>query len=1135
MADLLENLNERQREAVLETEGYVRVIAGAGSGKTKLLVSRYAYLVQDYGIDSANILCVTFTNKAAGEMKKRIRGLIGAENDTGLICTYHGFCNRLLRENPEKLFLNKQFQIIDNSQQKAILGDIYQKFELKLDYASFESILRKIGVVKRDGAYVTRMCNPEPCQILNEIKSRDDRIIEEFLQRQKAAYLLDFHDLISFAIHVLETFDDIREKWQDRLNYIMVDEFQDSSSVEMRLVDILSEKYRNMMIVGDPDQNIYEWRGSDVSLLVDFDKAHEPTKTIILNQNYRSTPQILQCANALIEKNELRLKKDLFTKNPAGSSVVHYHSRNDLEEMDHVIEQIKRLSIKEGFRYSDFAILYRSSFLSRIAEKKLVEKNIPYEIFGGVRFYQRMEILDILAYLKLIAYDDDASFRRVINTPRRRFGRAKLNFLEELKERGPLQQESMMQGDLFDFFPGTGIGEGVGTGLNGADGEAADGFGMGGVRADGAAVKEAAVGGSLFAVLSAHLDAREFADSDAGSFVRFINHMRAGYKKKRISDIVNEVTKDSGYESYIRELGDEERLNNLAEFKRIANEFEREFGENMSLEGFLQQIALQSGEDGGDGKDAVKLMTIHSSKGLEFPVVFILGFTEGVFPSAKTLEERKKLGLEEERRLCYVAITRAEKHLFLMDSEGTSDNGIKKMISRFLEEIGEKNYVRIGRISEELRKESRQYTAKLNREMQSETGTAKVERKIGDGVEHHVFGRGIIQAIDKKRRSYLVKFEKLEQPRNISESYFDKKHEDVRRKANESERLRNLPEEMSQFNNINNQGAHKESLKETSVEMKQEEELLTADAVETDAPSTVMPEELREEQLSIWTLEKFGEVPPDGLKFKEPDHEEAEPEEPKLAEPERPKKNGMDEPEEEDPDKYGRDEPEEEDPKKNGRDEPEEEDPEKNGRDEPEEEDPEKYEREESEDYEPEQEQAEQIDSPVISGNEKNQAAHLKKLKENSPNLWKREEVPHMGWKCVGVEDLGAPVGICEMCGYQIIRYAHQMEHPLYRSLSVGCVCAGKMEGDIAEAKQREAEFKKKQARRISFFQRKWNRSKKGNEYLKIDGHVIVLYNLEKAKHIWKYAVDNQFCKDTYASRERALAGVFDALERLRK
>lgn len=433
MADFLENLNEKQREAVLETEGYVRVVAGAGSGKTKLLVSRYAYLVQEYGIDSSNILCVTFTNKAAGEMKKRIRALIGEGQDVSLICTYHGFCHRMLRENPEKLFLGSRFQIIDTQQQKAILSEIYQKYELKLDHASFESILRKIGRIKRDTEYVPRMCDPNPCQILGEINHLDDRIMEEFLQRQKAAYALDFHDLMSFAIYLLETDSGVREKWQERLNYIMVDEFQDSSATEMRLIDILSERYQNLMIVGDPDQNIYEWRGADVRLLVDFHKEHEPVKTIILNQNYRSTPQILRCANTLIEKNELRMKKDLFTGNPDGEPVFFYHSMSESEEMEQVTALMGKLREKEGFRYSDFAILYRSGFLSRMVEKKLVEKNIPYVIFGGVRFYQRMEILDLLAYLKLIAYDDDISFKRIVNTPRRRFGRAKMNFLEGLR------------------------------------------------------------------------------------------------------------------------------------------------------------------------------------------------------------------------------------------------------------------------------------------------------------------------------------------------------------------------------------------------------------------------------------------------------------------------------------------------------------------------------------------------------------------------------------------------------------------------------------------------------------------------------------------------------------------------------
>ncbi len=1025
MANLLENLNERQIEAVLETEGYVRVIAGAGSGKTKLLVSRYAYLVQDYGIDSGNILCVTFTNKAAGEMKRRIRGLIGEGNDVSLICTYHGFCNKLLRENPEKLFLNKQFQIIDSHQQKGMLEEIYQKHELKLDYAAFETMLRKIGRAKKDMEYVRKMCDPKPCRIMSKIEDQDDQIIEEFLQRQKATYSLDFHDLIAFAIYLLETDSQVRQKWQSRLNYIMVDEFQDSSSVEMRLVEILSGMYRNLMIVGDPDQNIYEWRGSDVKLLVDFDKQHEPTKTIILNQNYRSTPQILQCANALIEKNQVRLKKDLFTRNPEGAPVVHYHSRNETEEMDQVIDNIRRLREKEGFRYSDFAIIYRASFLSRVMEKKLVEKNVPYEIFGGVRFYQRAVILDVLAYLKLIAYGDDNAFLRVVNLPRRRFGRGKVNRLEELREqekKGSFYQESLL--DLTEE------------------------------EADGKAK-------TLFATLSEHLGDREFAGSDAGPFVRFMEDMRSGYRDMRISDIVNRVMEGSGYENYIRSLGDEERLDNLAEFKRIANEFEREFGEDLSLEEFLQQIALQAGEDRDESKDAVKLMTIHSSKGLEFPVVFILGFTEGVFPSAKTLGDRKMLGLEEERRLCYVAITRAERYLYLMDSEGMSENGIKNLASRFLEEIGEKNYVRIGKISEELRQESKRYAEKLNLELLLEPAGS---RKVGDVVEHHVFGAGVIEAIDAKRGSYSVKFEKLPHPRNISSSYFGKKHEDILLKnpISQTQAAQAHPEDAGARGSWDPKG--RGGSRDAKGQPGSEEP--DGGAGPVSGGTEGHPKALEDMAEESGPVSGDWEAPLE-IEMIEKDVSDGEREEEGTFAVSA------------------------------------------------------AFESELKEKSEEEKEREEK-------------AARLRAWKENSPNLWKRSEVPHFGWSCVGVEDLGSPSGICEMCGYQIIRYAHQMEHPSYPSLSVGCKCAGKMEGDVSEAKRREADFKNRQSRRMNFFKRQWKRSKKGNEYLKIDGHVVVIYHDDRGKGSWRYSLDNEFCRTVYADRERAVAGVFEALEGLR-
>lgn len=581
--DYLNTLNEKQYEAVINTEGYLRVIAGAGSGKTKLLVSRYAYLVNDYGIDSANILCVTFTNKAAGEMKRRIRALIGSEYDTSLICTYHGFCVRVLREDIEKMFYPKEFQIIDTAQQKAILGDIYGKFELKLDHGSFEKMVKLISMKKADRSYVRKMCSTEKCTILSEINTLDDKIVEEYLQRQKQLYAMDFSDLMYFTLDIFTRHPKVLEKWQDRLNYIQVDEFQDSSSIEMQLVDMLSGKHKNLMIVGDPDQNIYEWRGSDVKLLVDFDKAHVPTKTVFLNQNYRSTPQILKCANTLIEKNLFRLKKDLFTKRGEGEGVYHFHAKNEFAEAEKIVETICSIRKNTGCNFADFAVLYRSGFLSRVIEKKFTENGIPHEIFGGVKFYQRMEIQDIMAYLRLIAFDDDVAFKRIINTPRRKFGRVKLQYLQRLQKDG----------------------------------------------------------NSLYETLKNNLGDITFKGSGALNFITMIEGIREEHSSITLHEIVERICSDSGYEKYLRELGDMERFDNLSEFKRIASEYEANMGEKVTLREFINQISLQS-EDEGDGEcDMVKLMTIHSAKGLEFPNVFVVGFSEGVFPSSKTIEERK--------------------------------------------------------------------------------------------------------------------------------------------------------------------------------------------------------------------------------------------------------------------------------------------------------------------------------------------------------------------------------------------------------------------------------------------------------------------------------------------------------------
>lgn len=978
--DYLESLNEKQLEAVSETEGFVRVIAGAGSGKTKLLVCRYAYLVKEYGIDAANILCVTFTNKAAGEMRKRIHALIGDENASSLICTYHGFCARLLREDAGKLFLPKNFQIIDAAQQKSILSEIYQKHELKLDYASFEQILKQIGGYKSlyYNEYVPRFCNPKNVRIRQESGTLYDEIIEEYMQRQKGISALDFNDLLSFALYLLENDREVRSKWQDRLNYIQVDEFQDSSAREMRLIDILSGGCGNLLIVGDPDQNIYEWRGSDVKLLIDFDQKHQPTQTIFLNRNYRSTPQILKCANTLIDNNVLRLKKDLYTQAPSGPAVIHYHSRDETAENQIIADTIAQ-AVKSGKRkYTDYAILYRSGFLSRVVENKLVEQNIPYEIYGGVKFYQRMEVLDMIAYLRLIAFNDDISFKRIINKPRRRFGRVKMAALEKQQDSDVLMDSGEAQPRLFD-------------------------------------------------VLSAHLSENPFKNSDTAVFVRWIDSIRASIDKMRITEIVNRVSVESGYEEYIRELGDEERYENLMEFKRIADEFERNFGENLTLPEFLQQIALQAGEDKEQARDAVKLMTIHAAKGLEFPVVFVIGFTEGIFPSAKTIEDRKLYGLEEERRLCYVAITRAEEQLYLMDSEGQSQNGIKKLPSRFLREIGPENYSRIGVISKELDMESRDYSRRLDADFDT---PPQSEYETGSIVTHHVFGKGKIIATDPKQRTVKVQFENMKMPRNLSVDYFKKEHK--------------TPAIMQTISRS------KEPEVDPALEMMPEQSFELTESEPTPEPGALPPPqsafEVSEPQETVEAriVEAVERVPTT-------DDEETVVE---IGE--------------------GREVP------------------------------------------------ASDVDlDPAL----------LARLKD-ADNLWKRDDVPHSGWACTGITDLGEPADICEMCGHQIIRYVHHMIHPNYRPLSAGCICAGKMEGDIEAARKRERELRNRAARKENFQKRKWKRSKNGNAYLKIKDHLIVLYKLSEGSK-WKYAIDSKFRDELYKSRESAIEAAFNALDKV--
>ncbi len=1026
-------LNDRQREAVACTEGYLRVIAGAGSGKTKLLVSRYAYLVREYGIDPANILCVTFTNKAAGEMKRRIRAIIGEQYDTSLICTYHGFCVRVLREDVGKIFYPQDFQIIDKSAQKDILADIYQKFELKLDHAGFEKVLKQIAQKKASRVYVAKMRATVKCQVLDEINTLDDRIIEEYLQHQKQIYAMDFSDLIYFTLDIFDRCPDVLGKWQDRLNYIQVDEFQDSSSVEMELIDKLSEKYRNLMIVGDPDQNIYEWRGSDVKLLVDFDKHHVPCKTIFLNQNYRSTPQILKCANTLIDKNQFRLKKDLFTKSGDGPSVMYYHSKSDFEESERIAENIRELRRTSGCRYADFAVLYRSGFLSRVIEKKFTEEGIPYEIFGGVKFYQRMEIQDIMAYLKLIVFDDDSSFKRIINKPRRRFGRTKMQRLAALQKEG-----------------------------------------------------------TLFQTLKENVSDPVFRNSRAEDFVELIDRLRACYHTVPLAETVSDVCGQTGYETYIRELGDMERFDNLAEFKRIAVEYEKSYGEAVTLPEFINQISLQSEDDDEKENDTVKLMTIHAAKGLEFPNVFVVGFSEGIFPSSKTIEDRKQLGLEEERRLCYVAITRAEMRLFLFDSEGIAPNGRQKLPSRFLREMGAQNYVCIGVVPDELQKESERIASGD----EQEHGRQGAELGIGDSVTHHVFGNGVIVGYGINRKVYRVRFDALGSIRDISADFFQRK------RSSFTVGCLNAPQDVSGTSDICTMETSGQSSSEVSSFGR-----FPVDGAYSGIPSSgAVPAD---------AMPGAGPVPEAAFQDKSPTLQEAGRCRGACAENFTVEEKGNAASSLETADKrqapgYAAEAP---------------------------------GQFENSTDGSASFTKASEICKASQKKLDKNKTSGKRRMssaasgdfpaESEKENLWDREDVPSSGWICVGVTDLGEPSGICGMCGRQIIRYVHTMIHPAFpHSVGAGCVCAGRMEGAPDRARKRERDFKNKQARRESFLNRKWRTSRNGNSYLKIKEHVIILCKSKDGSR-WSFSIDRIFNDRSCKTKEDCMLEAFEALDRL--
>lgn len=696
--NFLKGLNEKQQQAVTATEGYIRVIAGAGSGKTKTLVNRYAYLVETLGISPKNILCVTFTNKAAAEMRKRVKSLLSNSNDGSLICTYHGFCVKVLREDIHHINYPKNFMILDDDDQKNILTEVYEELGLTIKFMKFDDVLKAISVMKAGYGYVESLTNPS---LKIEIPAETpilSQVISLYLKKQRKYFALDFNDLINFVLYLYEQKPDIQLKWQNRLHYIQVDEFQDSSDKQINLINILSSVHKNLFVVGDPDQAIYTWRGANPEYLVDFDKTHEPCKTIIMNENYRSTPEILNLGNSIIKNNKVRIDKDLFTHNNSGLDVIHYHGKNESEEIKYISETINNLVEHEQAKYSDFAIVYRANYNSRFIEQGFMRAEIPYTMFSGFKFFQRAEIKDCIAYLKMILYADDLSLLRTINNPKRSFGKTKINWLKQQAESDSL---------------------------------------------------------SYYETLIKYREEPSFKKTKIKQYIDTIEKYRKSYSNLTISELLRGILDDSGYDEAIRLSGDQERIDNISELLSSIITLEAEYGEKLELDDYLQQIALFSDNDREVNKNSVKLMTIHTAKGLEFPYVFLVSFNDGILPSYRSLDKGNESGLEEERRLAYVAITRAMKAFYMTESEGLTNYGKRKIPSRFIFEIKQNLFNRVGTLEQELIDEALESFKQSNN---NKVSTNKNKFDINDKILHPVFGEGTIKEIKENDNQYIIYF-----------------------------------------------------------------------------------------------------------------------------------------------------------------------------------------------------------------------------------------------------------------------------------------------------------------------------------------------------------------------------------------
>ena len=712
---IYDTLNPQQKEAVWQTEGPVLILAGAGSGKTRVLTHRIAYLIEEKGINPWNIMAITFTNKAAGEMRERVDKIVGFGSESIWVSTFHSSCVRILRRYIDRLGYDHNFTIYDTDDQKSLMKDICKKLQIDTKIHKERAILAAISSAKDE------LITPEEYE-LNAMgdfsKKKIAQAYKEYQKELKKNNALDFDDLIVKTVELFRSCPDVLDSYQERFRYIMVDEYQDTNTAQFKFVSLLAEKYKNLCVVGDDDQSIYKFRGANIGNILGFEKVFPQAKVIKLEQNYRSTQNILDAANEVIHNNMGRKNKSLWTDNEEGEPIHYRQFMNAYEEAEYIAGDISRRVREDGCQYKDCAILYRTNAQSRLFEEKFLMANIPYKLVGGVNFYARKEIKDLLSYLKTVDNGkDDLAVRRIINVPKRGIGPASLTKVQDYADQKGIS-----------FYD---------------------------------ALRE-----------TENIPALGRAAAKITPFVTFIQSLRSKLEYVSVSELLKNIIEETGYVAELEAEGTEEaegRIENINELITKVVSYEEE-NEDPTLSGFLEEVALIADIDTVDGDDnQVLLMTLHSAKGLEFPYVYLAGMEDGIFPSYMTITADDPTEIEEERRLCYVGITRAMKELTLTCAQQRMIRGETQYNrpSRFIREIP-RELVELGRNFKEQKvkeiplpksmkqmREAFRQPAFMPKQFEVKKETS-LSYNVGDTVKHIKFGVGVVKDIAEGGRDYEV-------------------------------------------------------------------------------------------------------------------------------------------------------------------------------------------------------------------------------------------------------------------------------------------------------------------------------------------------------------------------------------------